>query len=547
MRIAFLAVDTLWVDPAGSYSSFSYAARKLEASVRGAPDLSHVETTVIDLKSDEPEAFFEAIRAFRPTLVAASMYIWSVQTFFEVARRVKHWDPSVRVVLGGPAARESLVSLAPYRPMLRYVDAIATGEGEEVIRALARDVDGNALASIPGLLLPHPLGLRSTGAGVRPELDGYPSPYQIGTAPVGHTGFIETFRGCPISCSFCQWGEQRSDRVYGRDYLATHLRGLVATRARNVFFTDAAFNLSARAFRNLIDAENEVGALAQFEVHGHFYPTHVKDEHVEFLSRVGKAHASIGVQSFDSEVLRKLGRPFDPVRFERVLRDLRGRIPIDVELIFGLPGDNPASFRATLEKTLELADTVRIFYPMVLPDALLERTEEYQIRFDPTTFVLHECIGWTERELRDGWEATVRSTEGYQNRILSPTWVGFLTPSAAAVASHKGARGIPVVASAQLQSLMSSLGARVSGWSVSSARREKDMLLLDLISPGGAVVLEVTASNDGSRSFARRDGLAYSYRGSVDRATSGDLARVIEAIHPGTAQLLTAVSDGVQP
>src|ERR1700722_7563538 len=78
MRVALLAVDTRWEEPSIYFASFSYAARKLEASIRGAPDLAHVETQVIDLKTDDPDAFFEAIRDFEPTLVAASTYIWSV-------------------------------------------------------------------------------------------------------------------------------------------------------------------------------------------------------------------------------------------------------------------------------------------------------------------------------------------------------------------------------------------------------------------------------------------------------------------------------------
>jgi radical SAM superfamily enzyme YgiQ (UPF0313 family) len=540
MRIAFLAVDTRWEDPAGDFASFSYAARKLEASVRSAPDLSHVETEVIDLASDDPDAFFEAIRDSRPDLVAASSYIWSVASFLEVARRVKEWDPRVRFVLGGPAARASLLSLEPYRSNVKHVDAIATGEGEEVIRALARDADGTALGTIPGLLLPHALGLRATSPAVRPELDAYPSPYQIGTVPADHTGFIETFRGCPISCAFCQWGDERSDRVYGAEYLASHLRGVLQARATSIFFTDAAFNLSARAFKNLMEAEREVGALARLSVHGHFYPTHLKDEHLEFLARVGKAQVSIGVQTFDPEVLRKLGRPFDLVRFERVLRELRGRIPIDVELIFGLPGDNPDSFRRTLEKTKEIADSVRVFYPLVLPDALLERADEFGIRFDPKTFVIEECAGWTARELREGWEEVVRGTEGLANRIVRSTWVGFGThdQSHGRRRGQSGGRDATAMRPEQVEMLGATLGARVEGWSVASGRREDDALLLDLGSPGGSVVLEVFRSRDGARFFTRHDGVAYSYRGALDREASGELARVIEVIHPATARLL---------
>jgi radical SAM superfamily enzyme YgiQ (UPF0313 family) len=538
MRVAFLAVDTRWEDPSGDFASFSYAARKLEASIRGAQDLAHVETTVIDLRSDEPEAFFEAIRDFRPTLVAGSSYLWSVATFLEVARRVKLHDPSIRVVLGGPAARASLLTLAPYRPLLSHVDAVAVGEGEEVIRSLARDEDGTAMASIPGLLLPHPLGFRSTGPAVRPELDAYPSPYQLGSAPRAHTGFIETFRGCPISCAFCQWGEQRSDRVHGPEYLAAHLRGLLEAQATNVFFTDAAFNLSARAFRNLMQAERSVDALSQFSVHGHFYPTHVKDEHLEFLDRVGKAQVSIGVQSFDPEVLAKLGRPFDLVRFERVLRELRGRIQIDVELIYGLPGDNPASFKRTLEKTVEIADSVRIFYPLVLPDALLERAEEFAIRFDPKTFVIEECNGWSSRDLREGWNDVVRFSEGLANRIVRETWVGFQTRRAEN--DVRARAGAVVLPREKVQLLSRSLEARVSGWSVERARSEDGGLLLDLGSPGGAVVLHVVRSQDGIPFFVRHGGLAYSYRGTVDRSTLGELGRVIEAIHPETVAMVAA-------
>ncbi len=540
MRIAFLAVDARWVDPAGDYASFSYAVRKLEASVRSAPDLAHVETHVINLKTDDPDAFFEAIRILRPTLVAVSAYIWSVGPFLEVARRVKEWDPSIQIVFGGPAARVSLLSLAPYRHLAKYVDAIATGEGEEVIRAFAR---GDPLDSIPDLVIPHPLGFRSTLPGERPELDAYPSPYQIGTAPKDHTGFIETFRGCPMSCAFCQWGDQRSDRVYGAEFLASHLRGLVEARATNVFFTDAAFNLSARGFRNLMEAERAVGALSQFTVHGHFYPTHVKEEHLEFLASVRKAQVSIGVQTFDPEVLRKLGRPFDLDRFERVLRDLRGRVPIDVELIYGLPGDNLDSFRRTLEKTIELADTLRIFYPMVLPDALLERVSEFGIRFDPKTFVIDESNTWTAKEMRDGWAELARGTEGMPNYMAAPTWLGFATHSAQRRESAGPVRTAAPIPPDQVATLTTSLGTTVSGWSISGARLADHALILALGTPGGDLVLEVIVSGDAGRSFTRREGLAYSYRGSMKRGAEGDLRRVIDAIHPATMRLLGAAGD----
>ncbi len=48
-RVAFLAVDTQWVDPSGTHVSFSYAARKLEASVRTELERLVVETHSAEL------------------------------------------------------------------------------------------------------------------------------------------------------------------------------------------------------------------------------------------------------------------------------------------------------------------------------------------------------------------------------------------------------------------------------------------------------------------------------------------------------------------
>ncbi|MCZ7679085.1 MAG: hypothetical protein M5U28_10150 [Sandaracinaceae bacterium] len=58
-RVAILARDLVWADESGGSLAFSYAARKLEASLRSAPDLAGVEVRVIDLRTGDEEAFFE--------------------------------------------------------------------------------------------------------------------------------------------------------------------------------------------------------------------------------------------------------------------------------------------------------------------------------------------------------------------------------------------------------------------------------------------------------------------------------------------------------
>jgi radical SAM superfamily enzyme YgiQ (UPF0313 family) len=524
-RVAFLARDLVWADKSGGSLPFSYAARKLDASVRTAPGLADVASTVIDLRTDDLDEFFAQIREFRPTVVAASTYVWSAKLFCRLAEMVHRWDPSVRFVLGGPAARPSLLSLPPYAPYLRYVDAVVTGEGEEVIRRIASDhLDDDWTKTVPGLTVPHPLGWRSTDVIERPPLDDYPSPYQLGTVPRGGIGFLETFRGCPISCAFCQWGEQRSDRVHSAEYLAAHLRGLSAAAVERVYVLDAGFNLSARAFRNLVAAEREVGALRDLQVLGHIYPTYIRDEHLEFFASLRRAEVTVGVQSFDKDVLKRLGRPFDLARFEHVLRELAGRFPIDLEIILGLPGDTRASFRRTFEKALEIATTVRVFYCLALPDALLERAGEFDIAFDPETFEIQSCQGWSAEDLRAEW-AHVRDVAATMHRpSFGPNWLDFGTARAAA--PHPAGP-----AADAFGRLRDAIDVAAMGWRLADVRAEGPRLILDLDGAAGRLVLEVEPASEGKRHFVEHEGVAYSHRSDISRGDASRLRTFIQHVH----------------
>lgn len=524
-RLALLSIDPTWEDPSGDFAPFTYGVRKLEASIRSDAELGDVETRVIDLRSSDPDAFFEAIVDFRPTMIGASLYLWSIGPFQELARRVRAWDPTVRIVVGGPQARRSVFELAPYRSLARHVDAAVPGEGEEILRTLLKR-PREGWDDVPGLLLPSALGWRSTGSAERPVLDAYPSPYQLGIAPRERTGYIETFRGCPIHCNFCQWGEQRADRVHGTDYLRRHLLGLREASVPNVFFLDAAFNLSPRAFRNLAEAEREVGVLRATTVHGHLYPTFLTDAHLELLQTFGRTQVSIGVQSFEPDVLSRLGRPFDVERFESVIEAIRPSFSIDLELMLGLPGDDPVSFRRTFDRAVEIGDTVRVFRTLVLPDALLERAEALSIDFDLETFLIRSCAGWTPSDLERELDY-VRSVAATQERpILAESWVGF-----AVRGRDRREPSRSDLPDAVLARLQQRIAAEVVGWTLRGAAHADGALTFDLGSPSGDVVLEAIGRAATARFFELRDDVAYSHRGPIERGELPSLGRVIDIVH----------------
>ncbi|MEZ4335587.1 MAG: radical SAM protein [Sandaracinaceae bacterium] len=546
-RVALVSIDPVWEDPSGDFTPFTYGVRKLEASILSDPTLADVEVKVIDLRERDPEAFFEAIVDFRPTLVGASVYLWSIAPFRDLAARIKRWDPTVQVIIGGPHARPSVFALEPYRELARTVDAAIDGEGEGILRTLARGhLEDGWARDTPGLLVPHALGWRSTGPLERVDIEAFPTPYQIDSAPVGYTGYLETFRGCPIHCNFCQWGEQRADRVHSAEYLATHLEGLRRAEVPNVFCVDAAFNLSPRAFRALAEAERQTGVLKDQLVHGHLYPTFLRDEHIDLLTSFKRCQVAIGVQSFEPEVLHRLGRPFDLDRFAHVCDVVRQHWPIELELMLGLPGDDPKSFRRTFERAVEIADSVRVFWTLVLPDALLDRADpSLALRFDPHTWLIEECQGWRPEDLRRELDHVKKVSMEHENAVVADHWAGFQVrrrPEQAAgprrTIDVELDRALPSLDPELVETIRQRVGD-LGGWRLRTVRRQHDGLFFDLDSPEGKVTLEAVPLDPDRPRFEARDGVAYSHRGEVSHAEVARLRRIIEVVHPDALPLVS--------
>jgi putative oxygen-independent coproporphyrinogen III oxidase len=74
------------------------------------------------------------------------------------------------------------------------------------------------------------------------------------------------------------------------------------------------------------------------------------------LKKLGVNRISLGVQSWDDELLKLLGREHNARQAEESFRILRvaGFTNINVDLMFGLPGQTADQWRASLEKTIAL-------------------------------------------------------------------------------------------------------------------------------------------------------------------------------------------------
>ena len=382
----------------------SYGIRRILASVVADPQLASAKVALVDHRRPDVEAYVESLATFEPDLIGFSIYVWSTPCLIEVARRIRKRRPQCTIVFGGPSARTALFDLPPYANAQTYLDAVVSTEGEAVFREIAKlpDLSRAALRSVPGLHLPASgVWMQTAHRAPTADLDAIASPFQLGLMPANSVAYLETYRGCPLSCRFCEWGaSETSKAVFSADYIARELEAFARQGSPSVFLLDAGLNLNAKGFRNLLAAESRVGFLKSSLFWAEIYPTHIQDEHLEFLSKVGTSYLGVGLQSLDPAVLKLHDRPFDRARFEKAMGLLTSVTTAELQIIFGLPGDTPEGFRRTLEYARSFPVAVRAYHCLVLPDALMSRGRPgWDMRYDPVNLAMQSCLGWSEEDI----------------------------------------------------------------------------------------------------------------------------------------------------
>src|SRR5471032_1379094 len=105
------------------------------------------------------------------------------------------------------------------------------------------------------LALPAPERWRETQARPAVDLNEMPSPYEMDLVPHGGLAVLQTYRGCPFTCSFCEWGTLESPRrVRGVEQLCREFDGMARQAVDGAILVDAGLNLNPHSFRNLRDA-----------------------------------------------------------------------------------------------------------------------------------------------------------------------------------------------------------------------------------------------------------------------------------------------------
>ena len=348
-----------------------------------------------------------------PYLIGFSNYCWNAEYNRLFARKVKELYPDCIIVFGGHDIPDDPDFLREFP----FVDILMHGEGEYNFRALMRELVSGDISSVNDITYKDSEGsfIRTEKTAVPHELDDFPSPYLEGwyddiikeNPDIVFNAILETSRGCPNQCAYCDWGLLRSKtRLFSLDRVLEEVRWMSRNKIAFIWGADANFGMFERDMLivdELVRCKKENGYPEKMRMN---YSKTNYERVFEISKKLcqndcDRMGATLSFQSLSPEVLKNIGRKnmsFD--FFMELLKKYREEhIKTYSELLLGLPGETYDSFIAGLGKLLEMGQHLvfEVYGCILLPNSQLGQKDVIE-KFDIRTVKTELLRGHTTGE-----------------------------------------------------------------------------------------------------------------------------------------------------
>lgn len=368
-------------------------------------------------------------RLHNPKVVGFSNYVWNEVIHIEIAKEIKKQYPECVIVFGGPQT-----GVADYE--LDFCDIVVKEEGERNFVEILREFTNNTLK----------LNSRYSGDRIE-DLNECPSPYLEGVFDdiiASHPDCvfamtIETNRGCPFQCTFCDWGSLTYAKIkkFNLDKVVGELDWATKNPVGYLWVADANFGVfKARdiAIANLIryacDHPNSIIDAVNLQ----FYKnsTEVAFEIAKIIGKYNRG-ITLSVQSMTTDVLTAIKRDNLEINDLKHLLNLANKHNVLTysEVILPLPLETEDSFKDSITELLECGqhNAIEMWMAQLLKNSELgsaETMEKYEIEYVEAADYnyYHNPQDWNEKPEKINLinKTSTMSTEGV-NRSYMYGWM----------------------------------------------------------------------------------------------------------------------------
>ena len=409
-----------------------------------------------DIYSDDLNKVKITLGHIEPDVFAVSLYVWNYNIGHKIAQWVKQQWPKCIVVTGGP--HQYFKYDDDWFVKYPYIDASLPGEnsGELCLQQILDNVgDDNSIDwnLVTDVCYPHKTSrraVRSKKISTAPDKQDFDYnwsafdsqfEYLKNFASLAKTvdptmkilSIIETTRGCPYGCTYCDWGGGINTKVLKKpiEVVKQDIDAICQLNLHFLYFADANFGIfGSRDVDILQYLADQRLAHAQFfnTGYGGFAKTENKLSYIEKILKIDLKYQlsllneiKLSLQSLDPEVLKIIDRK--NVSLSKQMDMLKNitpwykKLPIYVELIYGLPG-------MTLEKFYQELDFLGAkklsiqWYPWILLPEAPAYSREYRIQYQLKTLI--KTAGWWtyENETNNLNEIVVETFSYNQDQYL---------------------------------------------------------------------------------------------------------------------------------
>lgn len=221
--------------------------------LRHAPDAQRYRFLTPIYRRKSLDDMLEALKGAH--VAGFSAYVWNQNVSLELARGLKAFNPNVLIVFGGPQIPRHPEAFLREHP---WVDVVCHGEGEATFLGILERYPVREWSGINGVSwlgddgtfrqTPHQARITDLNRIPSPYLDGVFDSLIASERDVEWLGLWETNRGCPFSCSFCEWGDKSFSRLcyFDLERLRLELEWFARRKVEFIFCCDSNFGLAER-------------------------------------------------------------------------------------------------------------------------------------------------------------------------------------------------------------------------------------------------------------------------------------------------------------
>ena len=308
-------------------------------------------------------------RGITPGVFIFSNYLWTVEDSLRLSAAVKAVNPANITIHGGPSTPSYEKDCEQFFLDNPHVDIAVRGEGELTFSDILDKLDiENAggldvLKDVEGLTYRGATGVVRTGNRDRiADLNTIPSPYLTGLfdefGSVSAGAVIETNRGCPYGCTFCDWGSATLSKVrrFELDRVYAELEWSAKNQIQDASIADANFGMLARD----VAITEKIAELKSSYGYPRSVGINYAKNQVKYLRDIIRIMAEAGIltegkvslQSMDETTLQVIDRANIKLdKYNELATEFRrADLPLAVEIMVGLPGATSAAFHNDLQQ-----------------------------------------------------------------------------------------------------------------------------------------------------------------------------------------------------